>query len=59
MIENNYSYTTIEERTSSIAASWSRDRTSRRTIWRGEGSQLLDICAQNATLKSERFMYEL
>ena len=27
-----------------MAASWSRDRTSKRTICRGEGSQWLDIC---------------
>lgn len=34
----------VARQTSSIAASWSRDLTSKRTIWRGEGSQLLDIC---------------
>lgn len=36
----------VARQTSSIAASWSRDLTSKRTIWRGEGSQLLDICVQ-------------
>lgn len=34
----------VGRQTSSIAASWSSDLTSRRTMWRGEDSQLPDIC---------------
>lgn len=47
-----YFATSWKNLTSSIAASWSRDRTSKRTIWRGEDSQFLDICMKNNQVRT-------
>lgn len=51
----------FSQHTSSMAASWSRDLTSRRTMCRGEVSQLPDICKNNniESIKCNEYLWSI